>query len=133
GEAPHGSPLSRGRRSCSSLDRRKRIRRTEDHAMKRDANRIPVSHVGSLPRPADLLDMMKVRLAGQPVDEAAYQARVTRAVADIVKMQVECGIDIVSDGEVSKGGFFTYAQERIGGLGPKPDMKFELFKAEREA
>jgi 5-methyltetrahydropteroyltriglutamate--homocysteine methyltransferase len=96
-------------------------------AMKRDTKRIPVSHVGSLPRPADLLDVMKVRLAGQPVDEAAYQARVTRAVADIVKQQVDCGIDIVSDGEVSKGGFFTYAQERIGGLGPKPQAFPEYY------
>ncbi|MFO0989400.1 MAG: cobalamin-independent methionine synthase II family protein [Alphaproteobacteria bacterium] len=101
--------------------------------MKRDTNRILTTHVGSLPRPADLLDVMKARLAGQKVDEAAYRARVARAVDEIVKIQVECGIDIVSDGEISKGGFFTYAQERIGGLGPKPDMKFELFKAERRA
>ncbi len=101
--------------------------------MTRIANRIPVSHVGSLPRPADLLDMMKVRLAGGNVDEAKYQARLTGAVADIVKQQAECGIDIVCDGEMSKAGFFTYAKERLSGLAPKPGVKFDIFKAEREA
>src|SRR5262245_44111371 len=98
--------------------------------MKRNANRILVTHVGSLPRPHDLLDMMKLRLTGQPVDEAKYQARVTNAVAEIVKQQVDAGIDIVGDGEVSKAGFFTYAKQRLGGLQPKEGVKFELYKAE---
>jgi 5-methyltetrahydropteroyltriglutamate--homocysteine methyltransferase len=75
--------------------------------MNRNANRILVSHVGSLPRPHDLLDMMKARLTGEKIDEAKYQARVTGAVAEIVKKQAECGIDIVGDGETSKAGFFT--------------------------
>jgi 5-methyltetrahydropteroyltriglutamate--homocysteine methyltransferase len=103
--------------------------------MKRDANRILVSHVGSLPRPHDLLDMMKARLTGEgaKVDEAAYQARVARAVAEIVKQQAACGIDIVSDGEVSKAGFFVYAKQRLEGLAPRPGRKYNLYSAEREA
>jgi 5-methyltetrahydropteroyltriglutamate--homocysteine methyltransferase len=103
--------------------------------MKRNANRILTTHVGSLPRPKDLLDMMKARLTGEggPVDEAAYQARVTRAVAEIVKQQADCGLDIVSDGEVSKAGFFVYAKERLAGLAPQPGEKFEIYKAEKEA
>ena len=101
--------------------------------MKRTPNRIPVTHVGSLPRPHDLLDMMKLRLTGQPLDEAKYQARVTGAVAEIVKQQVDAGIDIVGDGEISKAGFFTYAKERLGGLQPKEGVKFELYKAEHDA
>jgi 5-methyltetrahydropteroyltriglutamate--homocysteine methyltransferase len=101
--------------------------------MKRNANRILTTHVGSLPRPHDLLDMMKARLAGGTVDEAAYRARVARAVAEIVKQQAECGIDIVGDGEVSKAGFFVYAKERLGGLTPRPDRKYNLYPAEREA
>jgi len=101
--------------------------------MKRSANRILVSHVGSLPRPKDLLDMMKARLTGGPVDEAAYQKRVTGAVAEIVKKQAECGIDIVSDGETSKAGFFVYAKQRLAGLEPRPGKKYNLYSAEREA
>ena len=101
--------------------------------MKRKANRILVTHVGSLPRPHDLLDMMKVRLTGGPIDEAKYQARVTSAVAEIVKQQVDAGIDIVGDGEVSKAGFFSYAKQRLGGLAPKEGVKFELYKTEHDA
>ena len=97
------------------------------------ANRILVSHVGSLPRPKDLLDMMKARLTGGQVDEAAYQAIVTRAVAEIVKQQADAGVDIVADGETSKAGFFTYAKQRLGGLQPKPGVKFDLYRAEHDA
>ncbi len=99
------------------------------------ANRILVTHVGSLPRPHDLLDMMKSRLTGQgaPVSEEAYQQRVTRAVADIVKQQVEAGIDVVGDGEVSKAGFFVYAKERLSGLTPATNEKFDLYPAEKNA
>jgi 5-methyltetrahydropteroyltriglutamate--homocysteine methyltransferase len=103
--------------------------------MQRSTDRILVSHVGSLPRPHDLLDMMKVRLTGEgdPVDEDAYQARVTSAVSDIVKKQAECGIDIVTDGEVSKAGFFVYAKERLAGFEPRPGDKYSLYHAERDA
>jgi 5-methyltetrahydropteroyltriglutamate--homocysteine methyltransferase len=103
--------------------------------MKRDNNRIMTTHVGSLPRPHDLLDMMKARLTGegeQP-DEAAYQQRVTEVVSEIVKKQVDAGIDIVTDGEASKPGFFVYAQERIGGLEPRPEVKRAFYEAERQA
>ena len=97
--------------------------------------RIPVTHAGSLPRPHDLLDMMKARLTGEGTlpDEAAYRARVAEAVAEIVARQAECGIDIVSDGEVSKAGFFAYAEQRLSGLEPRPDAKYEIYTAEREA
>jgi 5-methyltetrahydropteroyltriglutamate--homocysteine methyltransferase len=102
--------------------------------MKSNTNRILTSHVGSLPRPHDLLDMMKVRLKNEePSDEAAYQARVARAVAEIVKQQADCGIDIVSDGEISKVSFFTYAKQRLTGLSPRPDKKYNLFVSELEA
>ncbi|HUT51288.1 MAG TPA: cobalamin-independent methionine synthase II family protein [Alphaproteobacteria bacterium] len=103
--------------------------------MQRSTDRILVSHVGSLPRPHDLLDMMKARLTGEgtPVDEDAYQQRVTRAIGDIVKKQAECGIDIVTDGEISKAGFFVYVQERLAGFEPRPADKYALYTAEREA
>jgi 5-methyltetrahydropteroyltriglutamate--homocysteine methyltransferase len=93
-------------------------------------NRILTTHVGSLPRPHDLLDMMKARLGGGACDAAAYEARVRSAVFEVVARQVECGIDIVTDGEQSKPGFFTYVRERLSGFEPRPGMKVPFFEAE---
>src|SRR5215471_717707 len=84
--------------------------------MQHSAERILTTHAGSLPRPGDLLAMMRSRGRGETVDEAAYKARVRSAVADIVRKQVELGIDIVSDGEMSKQSFLTYVSERLGGF-----------------
>src|SRR5689334_8043295 len=87
-------------------------------------NRIRTTHVGSLPRPVDVLDRMKAKLTGQPFDEREYDAAIRKGVADIVKLQRDNGIDVVSDGETSKPGFFTYVSERLGGFeageGPAP-------------
>ncbi len=94
------------------------------------AGRILTTHVGSLARPQDLLDMMRAKLSGQAYDAAAYDARVARAVRESVKQQAECGIDVVSDGEQSKPGFFTYVRERLDGFEPKADRKLNLFAAE---
>lgn len=103
--------------------------------MKRDTSRIMTTHVGSLPRPHDLLDMMKARLTGEgeAPDDAAYEERVSEAVKEIVQKQVDCGIDIVTDGEVSKPGFFVYAKQRLGGLEERPDHKWAFYEAERDA
>jgi 5-methyltetrahydropteroyltriglutamate--homocysteine methyltransferase len=95
--------------------------------------RIQTTHVGSLPRPHDLLDLMKARLAGQSYDRERYASRVKSAVAECVRQQVECGIDIVSDGEQSKPGFFTYIRERLAGFEPRPGKKVAFFDAERQA
>ena len=95
--------------------------------------RIQITHVGSLPRPHDLLDLMKARLAGQSYDRERYASRVKSAVAECVRQQVECGIDIVSDGEQSKPGFFTYIRERLAGFEPRPGKKVAFFDAERQA
>ena len=94
---------------------------------------IRTTHVGSLPRPHDLLDLMKARLAGQPVDHGRYEARVRSAVLEAVKSQTDCGIDIVTDGEQSKPGFFTYIRERLTGIEPRPGKKVPFFDAERHA
>ena len=91
------------------------------------------THVGSLPRPHDLLDLMKDKVAGRAYDRGRYEARVKSAVADCVRRQVECGIDIVADGEQSKPGFFTYIRERLAGFEPRPGKKVSFFDAERAA
>ena len=95
--------------------------------------RIRTTHVGSLPRPHDLLDQMKARLSGQSYDRERYESRVRRAVAECVRRQVDCGIDIVADGEQSKPGFFTYVKERLAGFEARPGKKVPFFDAERQA
>jgi 5-methyltetrahydropteroyltriglutamate--homocysteine methyltransferase len=87
--------------------------------MKRSADRILTTHAGSLPRPDDLTRMMFDKLDNKPVDEGALARRVKEAVAEIVKKQVDCGIDIVSDGEMSKPGFSNYVIQRFGGFGAR--------------
>ena len=84
--------------------------------MHRSSDRILTTHVGSLPRPADLLAMTAARGAGQEIADAKYDTRVRQAVADIVDKQVEIGVDIVSDGEMSKPSFITYINERLAGF-----------------
>ncbi len=94
-------------------------------------SRILTTHVGSLPRPHALLDAMKAGLEGRP--PSGYERRVREAVAECVRKQVGLGIDIVSDGEQSKPGFFTYVRERLAGFEPDPGRKVEIFPAEVRA
>ena len=96
----------------------------------RSTDRILTTHVGSLPRPAALLDLMKARLTGGAVDPHAYDAQVAAAVAGIVGEQIANGLDIVSDGEMSKPGFFTYVQERLDGFEARPGQGTQPFAAE---
>jgi 5-methyltetrahydropteroyltriglutamate--homocysteine methyltransferase len=96
-------------------------------------SRILTTHVGSLPRPHALLDMMKAHLAGRLGDEAAYHNAVREAVAECVRRQAETGIDILTDGEQSKPGFFMYVRERLEGFEPRQGQRMNLFQAEREA
>ena len=98
-----------------------------------NTGRIQTTHIGSLPRPHDLLDIMKAKLNKQPYDENEFQAKLRKAVADTVKRQVECGIDIVTDGEFSKPGFFTYIQQRLEGYEARPNQKLILFQQEIQA
>ena len=98
--------------------------------MKPSTDRILTTHVGSLPRPDDLFEMMLDRMDGKPVDEKAYAARVRKAVADSVRQQVDAGLDVVSDGEMGKPSFITYAAQRLDGLekreGARPSPFVEL-------
>lgn len=102
-------------------------------SIQQNTDRIQTTHIGSLPRPHDLLDMLKAKLTGKPYDEAALEKTLTVAVRDSVKKQAECGIDIVTDGEFSKPGFFTYIQERLDGFEARPGTRMALFEQEVEA
>jgi 5-methyltetrahydropteroyltriglutamate--homocysteine methyltransferase len=81
-------------------------------------DRILTTHVGSLPRPADLLAMLRAQERGQTGDPQAFAARVRAAVDDVVRKQLDLGVDIVDDGEMGKPGFIHYANERLAGFEP---------------
>jgi 5-methyltetrahydropteroyltriglutamate--homocysteine methyltransferase len=98
--------------------------------IQQNTDRIQTTQVGSLPRPRSLLDAMKAKYSGQPYDERAYEASLRQSVATVVREQVQCGIDIVSDGEFSKPGFFTYIRERLDGFESRPGLKVNLFQKE---
>src|SRR6201984_746994 len=84
--------------------------------MKRSIERILTTHPGALPQPADLKQMHTAKITGQSVDEAAFAKRVRGAVAEIIKKQLDCGLDIINDGEVGKSNFSRYARERLSGF-----------------
>jgi len=99
-------------------------------ALQLNTDRIQTTHIGSLPRPHRLLDAMKAKYSGQPYDPTAFQQALRVAVADVVRKQIDCGIDIVTDGEFSKPGFFTYIRERLEGFESRPNVKIKLFEQE---
>ncbi len=98
--------------------------------LQQNTDHIQTTHIGSLPRPHALLDLMKAKFTGQPFDEAKFEALLAQAVNDVVRKQVDCGIEIVTDGEFSKPGFFTYIQERLEGFEARPGQKMKLFVQE---
>ncbi len=85
--------------------------------MKRSTDRILTTHTGSLPRPRDLTTMLEALDAGQLADAAAFEARVRGAVAEVVRRQIDAGVDIVNDGEQGKVGYSTYVRHRLTGFG----------------
>ena len=84
--------------------------------MKYSQNKILTTHVGSLPRPRDMLMPLHNKESGLPYDAAALEIEIDEAVANAVKRQVDLGIDIINDGEHGRASFATYANTRIGGL-----------------
>src|SRR5256712_3332233 len=83
----------------------------------RSVERFLTTHTGSLPRPSDLIRMMFAEEEGVPVDAAALGARIRAAVAETVRKQVEAGVAIVNDGEMSKPSYATYCKARLTGCG----------------
>jgi 5-methyltetrahydropteroyltriglutamate--homocysteine methyltransferase len=94
----------------------------------RSTERILTTHVGSLPRPAPLLDKMRDGQRGPEMDDA-----VARAVGAAVDQQVAHGVDVVTDGEQGKTGFFAYIGERLTGFEPRPDARADTWSAEVSA
>ncbi|MCI0781596.1 MAG: cobalamin-independent methionine synthase II family protein [Chloroflexi bacterium] len=84
--------------------------------MKRSTDRILTTHTGSLPRPMDLAAMLEAFDSGAAPDRETFEPRVRAAVAEVVKIQVESGVDVVSDGEQGKVGYSTYVRHRLTGF-----------------
>ncbi len=108
--------------------------------MKRSTERILTTHTGSLPRPQNLAQLMIANEQGKAFDPQELDSSVRNAVAEVVKHQVEVGIDIISDGEMSKIGFANYVKDRLTGFGGEsnpvvaqdvldhPDLRVRMFR-----
>ena len=93
--------------------------------MRRSTDRVLTSHAGSLARPQVLIDSMREKINGREFDQAAFVEQCRRAVQDVVQRQVDCGVDIPSDGELSKPMFADYVADRISGFeGANPNTGF---------
>ena len=102
--------------------------------MKTSQDRILTTHVGSLPRTDAVLGLLEAREQRACFDAAAFDRQMRQAVLDIVKRQVEIGIDVVSDGETSKMSYATYVRDRLSGFSeegstesPKPHLDLQPF------
>src|SRR5688572_17050055 len=84
--------------------------------MKGNTRRIRATHTGSMPRPPEILELMRRRAAGEKHDRKKWETALKTHVAEIVRRQVEAGIDVVSDGECGKTSFMNYVAERLSGF-----------------
>src|SRR5436190_20603715 len=91
--------------------------------MLRSTQRILTTHIGSLPRPDDLRELLLARDQGGAYDDQALHRRVSEATSEVVAKQVELGLDIVADGEMGKNSFVNYVRDRLTGfddINPNP-------------
>ena len=108
--------------------------------MQRSTERILTTHTGSLPRPDELASLLVARERGEPVEADVLAEQVRQVVADVVQRQSSVGIDIVSDGEMSKIGFANYVKDRLTGFEGEsnptvaqdvldhPDLRVRMFR-----
>ena len=86
-------------------------------SMKKSVERILTTHVGSLPRSADLLSLLDALEKRQRVDRAEFRREVGASLAAIIRSQADAGIDVASDGELPRIGFSMYVKDRMSGFG----------------
>jgi 5-methyltetrahydropteroyltriglutamate--homocysteine methyltransferase len=84
--------------------------------MKLSTDRILTTHVGSLPRTQAVVDLLFKREQGESYDQGEFDHVTADAVSEIVRKQVDLGLDIVSDGETAKIGYATYIKDRLTGF-----------------
>jgi methionine synthase II (cobalamin-independent) len=97
--------------------------------MQYNTDRILTTHVGSLPRPDRLLETMAAMQQYDSPKPANYQEQCAEAVNDIVRKQVESGIDVISDGEMSKVSYIGYVSDRLRGISVQPTMRCGIRQA----
>jgi 5-methyltetrahydropteroyltriglutamate--homocysteine methyltransferase len=100
--------------------------------MKHSTDRILTTHVGSLARPPHVLELLWAKERGETYDLHQFETSVRGAVGDIVRRQVDLGIDVVNDGEQSKSSFLTYIAERLKGFSPSDKQGEDLWIESRE-
>jgi 5-methyltetrahydropteroyltriglutamate--homocysteine methyltransferase len=101
--------------------------------MQRSTDRILTTHSGSLVRTREIIRGMKAKTIGRPYDEAQLAEDVRNGVKEVVRLQVEAGIDVPNDGEYPRRGFMGYVNERLGGLEPRePDAEETVLVPGRE-
>ena len=88
--------------------------------MRRSTERILTTHSGSLVRTREIIEGMKARTLDRPYDQDVLAADIRKGIAEVVRKQVETGIDIPNDGEFGRRGFTSYIHERLSGLEPRP-------------
>src|SRR5512140_3181548 len=84
--------------------------------METSKDRILTTHVGSLPRPQDVVDVLFAQDRGEAYDQAEFDKVVGNAVKETVRLQVEAGVDVIDDGEMSKISYATYIRHRLTGF-----------------
>jgi 5-methyltetrahydropteroyltriglutamate--homocysteine methyltransferase len=99
--------------------------------MKRSTDRILTTHTGSLPRPPDLVPLIRENELGRTADVASFNRQVREAVAEVVRKQIDARIDVVNDGEAGKPGYSTYVKDRLTGFGG--ESRTPLLAQQREA
>ena len=85
--------------------------------MKASQDRILTTHVGSLPRPVSVIELLLRKENGEDYDRLAFESTIKTGVADVVQSQKDIGLDLVSDGEIGKIGYSTYVKDRLTGFG----------------
>ena len=94
--------------------------------MRTSTERILTTHVGSLPRPDDVAELLAAKEFGEDYDAADFEARMDRAVVACVADQRAIGLDVINDGEIAKTGYATYIQDRLSGFsGDSPSVLFD--------
>ena len=84
--------------------------------MRLSTDRILTTHVGSLPRSQAVCDLVFGKEAGTQVEDAGYKTTIAEAVTEVIGRQAEAGVDVVSDGEMSKISYATYIKDRLTGF-----------------
>jgi 5-methyltetrahydropteroyltriglutamate--homocysteine methyltransferase len=101
--------------------------------VRRSEERVLVTHVGSLPRPGDLLELLLAREAGGEYDADRLDQLQAAGVSEIVRRQLELGMDVVNDGEFGKTSFLSYVNGRLAGLEPRASTGAAPWATSREA